>query len=229
MNPARDETCWSVIAAAAEGDADARSVFARNYAGMVRSYLAHRWRGRLLADQLEDALQEVMVESLKPGGVLERADPSRCEFRSLLYGVVRNVARRFEERAARASRSGAAESVHLDELPEQAEALSRAFDRHWAQALIREALSAHRAHAATEGPDARRRFEVLRLRHDEGLSVQAIASRLGLRDVPSVHNDYRQARRAFTRHLRAVVAAHTGAGEGTVEQECRRLIELLSP
>ena len=63
------------------------------------------------------------------GGALESADPQRGDFRGLLYGVARNVARRIEERAAKAGARQAGESVHLDDLPHQQAALSKVFDR----------------------------------------------------------------------------------------------------
>lgn len=227
MPPDSHETCWTVLRAAADGDTAARSTFARNYAAPIRAYLTHRWHGRPLLCDIEDAAQETFVESLKPGGVLERADSDRGDFRGLLYGVVRNVARRFEERAARAYARDANESVYLDELPHQAEALSRVFDRAWAQSLMRESVLSHQQHADGGDADAQRRFRVLRMRHDDGLEIREIAAALGEPHVATVHNDYRQARRAFAVHLRQVVAKHTGARDSAIDKECRRLTELL--
>lgn len=194
----------------------------------IQAYLRHRWRGQPLASDIDDATQEVFVESIKPGGVLEQADPNRGDFRGLLYGVVRNVARRFEERAARAARAGPHESIYLDDLPNQAEALSRVFDRAWAQSLMREALHCHEQQAAAEDATALRRFHVLRMRHEDGMAVRDIAKALKISDVDTVHNDYRQARRVFVRHLRSAVARHTGSQDAALELECRRLIDLLA-
>ena len=189
--------------------------------------MRHRWRGRTLLLEVEDAAQDVFVETLKPGGAIESADPRHGDFRGLLYGVVRNVARRFEERAARASAREAGESVYLDDLPAQQAALSRVFDRAWAQSLMREAVLCHQREAEAGDADASRRFRVLRMRHDEGLAIREIAEALGAPDPATVHNDYRQARRAFASHLRRVVARHTGTEGAAVDQECLRLTELL--
>ena len=53
---------------------------------------------------LDDAVQEVFVECFRQGGVLEAAVDGRVpSFRAFLYGVVRNVARRFESRTAPAA------------------------------------------------------------------------------------------------------------------------------
>ncbi|MBK8978766.1 MAG: sigma-70 family RNA polymerase sigma factor [Planctomycetes bacterium] len=224
-----NETCWTVLRAASAGDAAARSTFARSYAEPIRAYLANRWRGRSLSAEVDDAIQDSFLECLKPGGVLERADPDRGDFRALLFGVVRNVARRYEERAVHAGRLAPDTSVHVEELPYTADPLSRVFDRAWARSLLREAVLRHEQAADAAGPEARRRFRILGLRHDEGLPVRDIAAALGEADTARVHNDYRRARREFAIHLRAVVAAHAGGRAVDVDAECRQLTELLGP
>lgn len=216
-----------MLRAASAGDANAKSVFARSYTTPIRAYLGHRWRDNGLAAAINDALQDVFVECMKPGGVLDHADQERGDFRALLYGVVRNVARRFEKRAARPSHLQPAESVHLDDLPAQQEALSRVFDRAWARSLLREAVL-HHAQAARRGDEATRtRYRVLRLRHQQGLPIRDIAASLNEPDVDAVHNAYRRGRREFRTFLREVVARHTGAGSESLDAECRRITELL--
>jgi RNA polymerase sigma factor (sigma-70 family) len=225
--PPEHETCWTVLRAASNGDAAAHSVFARSYLRPIRAYLDKRWRGRALAILVDDAIQDVFVECYKAGGVLERAVPGQGDFRALLYGVARKVARRHEEREAKSIRRRPAEGVYLDELPEQAEALSRVFDRAWERSLLNEAVERHRG-ASADDPASARRFRILSLRHDDRLAVREIADRLGEPGVASVHNDYRRARREFAVHLRAVVAKHTGAEGEQVDVECRRLTALLN-
>lgn len=78
------DPCWTVLRAAAEGDAAARSTFARSHAGPIRAHLQHRWQGQALLLEIEDAAQEALVESFKPGGALESADPQHGNFRGLL-------------------------------------------------------------------------------------------------------------------------------------------------
>ena len=76
----------------------------RRYLGVVRAYLAARWQGSPLLADLDDAGQDVFVECFRQGGVLDAATAGRVpSFRAFLYGVVRNVARRFESRPARAA------------------------------------------------------------------------------------------------------------------------------
>ncbi|MBN2489659.1 MAG: sigma-70 family RNA polymerase sigma factor, partial [Planctomycetes bacterium] len=96
-----ETTCWTVIQGAARGRAEDREEFALRYAPVLRSYLQGRWGDSPLAAHLDDAVQDVFVECFKESGVLDRADRiGQGSFRRFLYGVVRNVARRFEERTA---------------------------------------------------------------------------------------------------------------------------------
>src|SRR6516165_3948292 len=99
-----ESTCWTVIRAAAAGSPADRDELARRYLGVVRAYLSARWRGSAPRDDLDDAVQEVFVECFRAGGALDAAGAGRVpHFRAFLYGVVRNVARRFEGRPMRAA------------------------------------------------------------------------------------------------------------------------------
>src|SRR5215218_8624497 len=125
----RDSTCWTLLRDAAAGGEVPRAEFAARYAPVVRAYLAARWRGSpdRLGD-LDDAVQDVFVECLRDGGLLERASADRPGgFRAFLYGAVRNVALRAEARRARQhARAGA--DVDLDGIPDGDDAPARAFD-----------------------------------------------------------------------------------------------------
>lgn len=215
-----------MLRAAADGDPSARSVFARSYTAPIRAYLTHRWRDSTCSAAIDDAVQDVFVECIKPGGALEGADPTNGEFRALLYAVVRNVARRYEERAARPGQATGG-SVHLDDLPDQAEALSRVFDRSWAEAIVRDAILRHARAARRGDQDTRLRYRILRLRHQDGLAIREIAARLELASVEAVHNSYRRARREFREHLRDAITHHTGVGPDALDAECLRVTTLL--
>lgn len=105
-------TCWTMISSAAAGDAEQRTAFVRRYGPAIRAYLAARWRGSPLAQEVEDAVQVVFLECIKDGGVLSRAEDRRGAaeaahsggFRAYLYGTARNIALRFETEAARRGR-----------------------------------------------------------------------------------------------------------------------------
>ena len=70
----------------------------RELAPQVLGAVAHRLHDFAAS---EDAVQEVFVECFRRGGALEAVGAGRVPgFRAFLYGVIRNVARRFESRPA---------------------------------------------------------------------------------------------------------------------------------
>lgn len=217
-----DATIWTMIQGAAAGDEVRRDDFAEKYLPLVRRYLGERWRGSSLVGELEDATQEVFVECLRDGGVLESADVGRgAGFRAFLFGVVRNVARRFEGGRSERART---ETV-LVEVDAYEEELGRTLDREWARCLMRQAAGRHRRTALARGAAARQGVEVLRLRFEEGLPIREIAARWG-EDPAAVHRRYRQAREEFRKALRQVVAFHQ-PGATDLDEECARLFGLL--
>lgn len=225
MQPDPGETCWTVLRSASQGDAAARSIFSRSYAATIRGYLAVRWRGRLLASETDDATQEVFLECLKSGGVLERADAERGDFRGLLFGVTRNVALRFEQRALARRHLRPEDSDWLQEVASDEPGQATLFDRSWARALIRLTKRRHRERALADGPDGERRLELLERRFGNDEAIREIAARWGI-PAQEVHNAYRKARTEFYGCLREVVAYHAPTG-ADLDSECRRLLALL--
>jgi DNA-directed RNA polymerase specialized sigma24 family protein len=216
-----ESTCWTVIRAAAAGSPSDREELARRYLGAVRAYLSARWHGSALRDDLDDATQEVFVECFRSGGAVEAAGAGRVpDFRAFLYGVVRNVSRRFESRPARAA--GPLPEIAADEVSQ-----SRLFDRAWAQAIMAEAARLQRQRAAEGGPEAARRVELLRLRFEENLPIRAIAERWGA-DPAWLHHAYALARQEFRAALLAVLAFHQPGSPAELEQEAATLLKALS-
>ena len=216
-----DSTCWTVIRAAAAGSPAGRDELGRRYLGVVRAYLAARWRGSALRDDLDDATQEVFVECFRRGGAVEAAGAGRVpDFRAFLYGVIRNVARRFESRPARAA--GPLPEIAADE-PVQ----SQLFDRTWAQGIMAEAARLQRQRAAEGGPEAAQRVELLRLRFEENLPIRAIAELWGT-DAARLHHAYALARQEFRAALLAVLAFHQPGSPAEIEQEAATLLKALS-
>lgn len=223
-----DATCWTMVRAAGAGDEEQRRTFVTRYETPVRAYLHARWRGGSRRGDIDDAVQDVFVECLKPGGVLAKADSARGgSFRALLYGVVRNVARTFERRASRDHRLFDAKGAELDAGGEDAERLSRAFDRAWALEVMREAarLLTHRAEA--RGPEASRRVELLRLRFEQGLPIREIAARWD-DDPARVHHDYATARKEFRAALLDVLRFYHADDEASARREAADLLAALS-
>jgi RNA polymerase sigma-70 factor (ECF subfamily) len=205
-----ESTCWTVIRAAAAGSAADREELARRYLGVVLAYLAARWRGSGWRDEVDDATQEVFVECFRRGGALEAAGAGRVRsFRAFLYGVVRNVARRFESRPVPAT--GALPGTRADET-----SLSQLFERSWAQAIMTEAAQRQRQQAGESGLEAVRRVELLRLRFEEGLPIRTIAERWGV-GAAGLHHAYALARQEFRAALLAVVAFHHPGSPAEVE------------
>ena len=218
----RETTCWTMIRDAAAGDDDGRRAFAARYADAVRGYLVARWRGTGYIQSLDDAVQEVFVESFRDGGALERVDDDRPGgFRAYLYGLVRNVALRVETRAAR-SKEGQAPTAMLDG-PDEAR-LSRVFDRSWARSIMRDA--ARRMDQYATDDDARRHVELLHLRFGEGMPIRDIAARWEA-DPVQVHRQYAKARAAFREALLEVVAEHVPGDPAAAERECGELLAML--
>jgi RNA polymerase sigma-70 factor (ECF subfamily) len=216
-----ESTCWTVIRAAAAGSPAERAELARRYLGVVRSYLAARWRDSHLRVDLDDAVQEVFVECFRQGGALESVGAGRVpSFRAFLYGVVRNVARRFECRSVRAIGP-------LPEIAANEEGLSRLFERAWAQAIMTEAAQLHQQRANERGAEAVQRVELLRLRFEENLPIRTIAVRWGVA-AAGLHHAYALARQEFKVILLEVVAFHHPGTSTEVEQEAASLLKALS-
>jgi RNA polymerase sigma-70 factor (ECF subfamily) len=218
---APESTCWTVIRAAAAGNPADRDELGRRYLGVVRAYLAARWRGSPLRSDLDDAVQEVFVECFRQGGALEAAGAGRVpSFRAFLYGVVRNVARRFEGRPVRAA-------APLPDIAADEDSLSRLFERTWAQALMSEAAQLQQRRAGERGPDAVQRVELLRLRFEESLPIRTIAERWGV-PAARLHPAYALARQEFKAALLEVVAFHHPGSPAEVEREAASLLAALS-
>jgi len=222
-----ESTCWTLVERAAAGDGGAREEFGRRYLPVVRAYLHARWSGRLAADELEDAVQEVFVAFLRDDGVFAKLRPGRDDpFRPLLYGVVRNVARRVEHERARKRDQPASASFPAEDAAADEPSLARAFDRAWAEAVVREAADLQESVARAQGGSALRRFELLRLLFHEDLSVAQVAARWDVA-ADALHKEAARAKREFKEALRSVVTFHLPAGRERVERECRELLALL--
>ncbi len=225
--PRYDSTCWGVIEGAARGDEGKREEFARRYAPIIREYLGARWHGTSMLTEIKDAEADVFLECFRLGSVLERADPARSGgFRAFFYGVIRNVARRFESAEARNRERQPATSFDPDERETPETGLSRILDRAWARAILDEAGARHREEAEAQGGDAMRRVELLRLRFEENLPIREIASRWDM-DPDKVHQEYRRARREFRRCLEAELNFHEEDVDEDVERQWEEFLSLL--
>ena len=219
--PTSESTCWTVIRAGAAGSPADRDELGRRYFGVVQAYLSARWRGSTLRKNLDDATQEVFIELFRQGGVLEAAGAGRIpNFRAFLYGVIRNVARRFESQP-----SGPVEP--LPDIEDQEACLSQLFERSWAESIMAEAAKLQKSRAVDGGVEAIRRVELLRLRFEENLPIREIALRWNI-DTAQLHRDYALARQEFRAALIEVVAFHHPGSTAEVEMEASGLLKSLS-
>jgi RNA polymerase sigma factor (sigma-70 family) len=198
-----------------------RDEFVRRYAEVVRAYLGARWRESPLQDDIDDAAQDVFLECFRENGALARVDPAhRGGFRTFLFAVVRNVARRFEERRNR--RREQRVPTGLD-LPAGDSRADQAFEHAWAQSIMRLATRRLEERSLTGGDVARRRVELLRMRFTDGHPTRWIAEQWGLKPA-QVQYEYKCAREEFRAALIDVVREHDP--DGDVEEECGRLLSL---
>ncbi|MEE9395337.1 MAG: sigma-70 family RNA polymerase sigma factor [Planctomycetota bacterium] len=221
-----DETCWTLIEDAAAGKAEGRDRFALHYAPVVKAYLLARWGRSDSKNLLDDAMQEVFLECFKHGGALEKVESRRRGgFRAFLYGVTRNVTRRFEEKSGRSKEVTLGST--LGESPQLADKdLERAFDRAWAMSIVRQSVDQQRESAAASGDEALKRLELLRLRFQEAKPIRDIATEWG-EDAAILHREYAKARREFEDALQQVVAFHLPGEPADVARECQQLLALL--
>lgn len=221
------ETSWTLIEAAASGDAAARSRFTSRYLPVARAYLGARWSGQPhLAAELDDAVQEVFLDCFREGGALERADPGKGRgFRAFFYGILANVALRFEDRRGGQWRR-AEGSFHPERIAVDDPSLSKVFDREWARAVMREAAELQTRRARETSPEALRRVELLHLRFHEDLPIRAIA-KLWKADPARLHHDYALARKEFLDALKEVIGLQERCPPDRLSEECNRLLEIL--
>jgi len=215
------ETSWSLIDSAREGDATARERFAVTYEPVVRAYYSARWARSPLSGEADDAVQEVFIDCLRERGALERTDPSR-PFRPFLFGVARTVALRFEQRRGR----NPVAELEDDDREARETRLSIAFDRAFAQQIMREATARQRELALAAGGVKQRRVELLQLRFQEGLTIAQIAERWG-EDPARVHHLYADAREDFRVALREIVQQRNGGLGADLDRECEWMLEVL--
>ena len=219
-------TCWDLIQCAASGDEIARASFSETYLPAVRAYLVARWRRRLNASELEDAVQDVFLACLEPGGVLERARAGEGQgFRAFLFGVVRNVAAGIERSRLAAKDAAGAESFRADELAADEASLSRLFDQAWARNVLQRARDLHAQEAAEAGAQQQRHAELLRLRFSLDLPIRKIAELWG-EDPAGVHKAYAKARQEFLACLQLVIAFDHPHDAAAAREECANLARI---
>ncbi len=219
--PDDSQTSWTLVHAAANGSRSALEQFADRYEQAVRNCLAARWSRSRRVAWIDDAVQEVIIECIRPGGALSKADSNyRGGFRAYLYGVMRNVMLRHETRPA-------PEQAGLPDVLVDDGTVGKIFDREFAQATVKEASDLQKRTAEAVGEAAVRRVELLHLRFYEGLPMREIAKRWSV-DPGWLHHQYAKARQEFLEALMNVVAAsQPSANQAENKTTCQELLSML--
>lgn len=217
-----NETCWTLIHAAADGSQAALSQFAERYQAVVRKSLIARWHQSRRIDWIDDAVQEVFVECIRPGGALSKANSQfKGGFRAYLFGVTRNVMLRYE------SRPMAGQLDHEDFVADEA-TVGKAFDREYARAIMKEASQLQRRIAESQGDAAVRRVDLLHARFSDGLPIREIAKRWCV-DPGWLHHEYSKARHEFQSALLEIVATSQPSATPAENLEiCKELLGMLN-
>ncbi|MBI4612638.1 MAG: sigma-70 family RNA polymerase sigma factor [Planctomycetes bacterium] len=221
-----ETTHWSKLTVKESSEDERRAAYAYfydRYRGVVYRYFR---RGGLSRDEAADLVQAFYATALGRT-FLERADPKRGRFRDYL----RKAAGRFlvdywrRPRPRTLSLEGLIEKDAWGKFEpvSESEAPDEEFDRDWARAILEAAIRAAAARYEKRGRSDD--FRAFLLRTHEGRSSREIGAALGIPEG-RVDNICSRARARVAREIRREVAA-TVQGPGEVEEEIRRLLELL--
>jgi RNA polymerase sigma factor (sigma-70 family) len=203
---AQGERLWDLAHSAAAGDAAAQAEFAYQIQPVLRRWLRRHWSHSPMRAFAEDAMQETLLECLRPGGALGRAAPGKGKgLFAFLRGIARHVADRFERaearRAARLQHGADLASVATRERDP-----GERVDRRWARSQVRQAAELLAREEGADGP----LVAFLRLYFVDGLPVRAVAARWGARRE-RVHELRRRACARFRKCLERVVGGEAEA------------------
>jgi RNA polymerase sigma factor (sigma-70 family) len=229
-------THWSVVLTAGRDDTPraraALEQLCRNYWRPLYAYVRRAGYSR---EEAEDRTQEFFARLLAHNSV-SKADPERGRFRSFLLASLRHfLAHEWERNHAR-KRGGGAQFIPLDFDTAETACLQptapddtpdRAYDRHWALALLDAVLGRLRQ----EYRDAGREDLFVGLKDTLSggraeIPYRELGARLGLSEG-AVKVAAHRLRQRYRDLLREEVA-NTVAGPGEVEEELRELFGALS-
>lgn len=229
-------TRWTLVLRARGQTPEARAALSdlcAAYYAPVEAFI----RGEVADREAARDLTQEFFARLLAGSGIAGADATRGRFRSYLFGAVKHFLQSERKRRLAAKRGGGVEHVHLTAHPSdtragaepadpKAEPASRAFDRHWANALLARALDRLGAEMAAAG--RQNQFETLKpclLGTGERVPQSDLAHRLGMNESAlkvAVH----RLRRRFRETVRDEIA-ETLKEPAQVDEEMRHLIEAL--
>jgi RNA polymerase sigma-70 factor (ECF subfamily) len=235
-------TRWSIVLASAgarSGENEATAALAelcRTYWRPVFAYLCRR--GHNVPDA-QDLTQSFFLKILE-GGLLQRADPQRGRFRTLLLHALKNFLIDGYQKQAAKKRGGGLEFISWDQLGEESPAelsptppglqgcaADRLFDIRWAATVVEQAQ--WRLGEECERRGRRRVFEVVRghLSADRSeVCYTTLAGQLGIAET-AVKRLLHRLRQRYRELLREEVA-QTVARSEDVDDELRYLCSTLA-
>ncbi len=229
-------THWSVVLAAGRSDTTlaqaALEQLCRNYWQPLYAYVRRTGHAR---EEAEDLTQEFFARLLAQNAVA-RADPARGRFRSFLLVSLKHFLANEWEKSRAQKRGGGARLLPLEfdtaetrcaQPVAPGDSPDRAYDRHWALALLEVVLGGLRR----EYRDAGREDLFLGLKDTLSggrgeIPYRELAARLGLSEG-AVKVAAHRLRQRYRELLRAEVA-NTVAQPGEVEEELKALFAALS-
>ncbi|HWE01530.1 MAG TPA: hypothetical protein VG326_03905 [Tepidisphaeraceae bacterium] len=205
----------------------------RNYLPALRSHLVIRQR--IDGHRANDLLQGFLTAKVLEQRLIVKADQERGRFRTfLLTALDRYVIDeiRYSRAAKRAGQQPDADVDELKEMPTPLGGPDRAFDVAWARQVLAEAERRMRGECLTTGrPDLWGVFEgrVLRpaMEGAEPVKYETLIRDFGFRSPAEASNVMITSKRAFARHLRAVVGEYAG-DEAETDAEIRDLYRIVS-
>jgi RNA polymerase sigma factor (sigma-70 family) len=225
-------TAWTLVRRVQAGEAlptadQALDALCKTYWEPVRRYL--RALGCVEAEA-EDVTQEFFASFLRTGG-FERANPELAKLRTFIKLAAGNfLANHWRNKTTQRRGSGAG-AENIDEVPEIAEMerslAEQAYDREWAQAVLRTALAKVAAGYAKRG--RAEIFEAVKeglLRPGGIADAPAVAKRLGIPES-QVRLAVHRARQRLAETLKAEVSA-TVEDATQADEEVRYLIGVIA-
>jgi RNA polymerase sigma-70 factor (ECF subfamily) len=205
-------TMWTMVRQAKAGGEAAVTALVGRYREPVRRYILRRGFSDADADDLS---QEVFLR-LFEDRVLDKADPARGRFRSLLLAVARHVVLHHREREG-AQKRGAGRVVPLDADTVVASRERDAdFDREWVATLIQSALERLQRENANY-------YQALTLALFGQKSHREIAESMG-KTEDEVRNYVSRGRAKLVENLHDAIREYASSGE-EYEDEVRYLSE----
>lgn len=204
-------TSWSLILDASSDPASLDELL-RLYWGPMYAYIRRTGRSR---EEAADLAQEFVTQRFVAGTLLDRADPERGRFRTLVKASLRNFLID-QDRRRRAQRRSPSESVRalgfsLEEIePRADDEPGAAFDRQWATTLLSIAIERVQADCVESGQakhwEAFDRAVVQpALGRIGAIAMAELATELGEASADRVSSMIQTVRRKFRRTMRVLI------------------------